>query len=228
MSTIPNPLAWRDFVKAIPGARRAARLNDSWEEWWFDAWYGVNTSTDIEKQEILGWPEDKLNFHYIPTRPRHARRLFRHLPLTAREEYTFIDFGSGKGRMLFLAALHGFRHVCGIELRQALHERALENFCRCRHVDGCIMESFRMDATDFQFPNQKLVIFFFNPFGREVLQRVLANLGRSLEHRCRDVWVIFQNPTPTSAADQNPQLRLCVSQREFQIYRSAAPARHGC
>jgi len=199
-------------------------LTNFLDEWWFDFSYRVDTSAEFEKQEILGWPQDKTNFHYLPTVPRRARRLLRNLPLQSREEYTFIDFGSGKGRMLFLAARHGFRRVCGIELRQALHERASDNFLRCRHMKGCTMESFLMNAADFEFPNEKSVVFFFNPFGSDVMEKVLANLGRSLDSALRDVWVVLQDPTPTYLADHTPQLRLLLSKRGFNVYRSVSGA----
>lgn len=224
MATMPNPITWRNVIKSVPGVRLAIGLNVVLENWWFDFYHHVDTSTQFEEQENLGWSQDKVNFHYLPIRPKCARRVLRNLPLRAREEYTFIDFGSGKGRMLLLAALHGFRHVCGIELRQELHDRASENFLQCRHMGGCAMESFLMDAADFEFPNEKLVLFFFNPFSSEVMEKVLANLGRSLDSFFREVWVVLQDPTCAHLADRAAQLHLCVAREGYRIYRSVPGA----
>jgi tRNA1(Val) A37 N6-methylase TrmN6 len=41
-------------------------------------------------------------------------------------DYTFIDFGSGKGRALLMAADLQFKSLIGIELRKELHDKALQ------------------------------------------------------------------------------------------------------
>jgi predicted RNA methylase len=225
MSTSANPITLRSTVKKMPGVKRLIDLNVALEDWWFDFYHHVDTSTQIEAQETLGWPEDKVNFHYLPIRPKCARRALRNLALNNRGEYTFIDFGSGKGRMLFLAALHGFRHVCGIELRGELHERALQNFRQCRHLSGCVMESFLMDAAAYELPDKKLVLFFFNPFGSTVMARVLENISASLEQSFRDVWVVLHDPTCAHLADRVPQLKLQAARDGYRIYRSIRVAR---
>jgi len=37
-------------------------------------------------------------------------------------EFTFIDFGSGKGRVLFLASEYPYKKIIGVELARMLHE----------------------------------------------------------------------------------------------------------
>src|SRR4051794_21977627 len=44
------------------------------------------------------------------------------------EEYVFVDYGSGKGRALLLAAEFPFRRAVGVEFSPELHEAALANF----------------------------------------------------------------------------------------------------
>ena len=43
------------------------------------------------------------------------------------EGFTFVDLGSGKGRVLLLAALRPFRRVIGVEISASLHTRAQAN-----------------------------------------------------------------------------------------------------
>jgi len=200
--------------------QRIIELNVALEDWWFDFYHQVDTSVQFDAQMALGWPEDKLNFHYLPIRPKCARRALRNLLLNDPGEYTFIDFGSGKGRMLFMAVRYGFRHVFGIELRRELHDQASKNARGCRHVGDGLIESLHMDASEYEFPEEKLVLFFFNPFGSEVMAKVLGRLMDSLDRHFRDVWVVLHEPTCAYLADKSPQLRFEAARDGYRIYRS--------
>ncbi len=179
MATAPNPIVFRRVIKKMPGVQRVIDLSVVVEDWWFDFHYRVDTSSEFEAQVNRGWPKDHLNFHYLPIRPKCARRILRNLPIKNRREYTFIDFGSGKGRMVLIAARHGFRRVCGIELRKELHHQANSNFRQCRNVNGCTMESVNLDAAEYEIPNEKLVLFFFNPFGRDKTPQLRLEIAQN-------------------------------------------------
>ncbi len=56
-----------------------------------------------------------------------------------------------------------------------------------------------MDAADFAFPEEPLVLYFFNPFPEEVLTRVLSNLAESLARAPRRVYVLFYAPVRRGA-----------------------------
>jgi predicted RNA methylase len=211
-------------IKKMPGAQRLIDLSVVVEDWWFDWSRCVDTSSHFEEQRKRGLIEDCLNFHYVPIRPKCARRVLRNLPLKSPNEYTFIDFGSGKGRMLLLAARHGFQRVYGVELRAEFHEQASRNIRQYQKIARCKMESLHMDAADYEFPNQKLVLFFFNPFGNEVMAKVLENLSVSLDRCFREVWVVLHDPTSSLEADRTPQLRLEVARDGCRIYRSVRAA----
>ena len=210
----------RRAIKKMPGVQHIIGLMVFIEDWWFDFYHSVDTSSQFDEQENRGWPKDKVNFHYLPIRPKCARRVLRNLPFKNFREYTFIDFGSGKGRMLLIAAAYGFRQLRGIELRKELHEQACKNFRRCQHVHKCSIESVNADAVDYEFPNEKLVLFFFNPFGSEVMSEVLKNLATSLHGCFRDVWVVLHDPSYAYLADSAPQIKLEVARNGYRIYRS--------
>src|ERR687885_509057 len=53
---------------------------------------------------------------------RGAHRLLRDIAIS--EDDVLIDFGSGKGRVLFLAAHYGFRKIIGVELSAKLNQIA--------------------------------------------------------------------------------------------------------
>jgi hypothetical protein len=87
--------------------------------------------------------------------------------------WPFIDMGSGKGRALILAHEAGFTDLTGVDFSPKL--------CRiaCRNLEkvGIRASVICQDAGEFQFPRHPAVVFFYNPFGRDLMQRVLANAG---------------------------------------------------
>ena len=220
--TLPYPSKLRGAVKKIPGVKTFIDLNVIMEDCLFDLYHNVDTSSQLAAQQDLGWTTDEVNFHYLAIRPKCARRALRQLPLKARQEYTFIDFGSGKGRVLLIAAQYGFKRLGGIELRRELHDQALKNFQDRRNIPPCAMESFNLDAGKYQFPNEKLVLFFFNPFGREVMTKVLKNLDTSLEVCKRDVWILLHDSTSAYLIDRNSRFGLSVAKDGLRIYRTVA------
>ena len=67
---------------------------------WFDWRHNVETRAD-PSESLRDWD---YSFPYLPIRPPMARRLVRSLPIGNYSDYTFVDIGSGKGRMLLLAS----------------------------------------------------------------------------------------------------------------------------
>jgi predicted RNA methylase len=104
------------------------------------------------------------------------------------EDFVFIDFGAGKGRTLLIASLFGFKRIIGVEFARELVEIARENVKRF----VCRAEIMHADAAEYRVPDDNLVAYFYNPFGPEVLRRVLMGL-RSLVLR-RRVYLIYVNP----------------------------------
>ena len=111
-------------------------------------------------------------------------------------DYAFVDFGSGAGKALMLAAAYGFRDVRGVELSPVLHERALGNLetARSRGLLGAAeVRSFCGDAASFDVPESPLVCFFFNPFCTEVWHAVLERLSASYRARPRPIHIAYVN-----------------------------------
>jgi hypothetical protein len=77
-----------------------------------------------------------------------------------------------------------------------------------------------MNARDYIFPNEKLVLYLFNPFGDEIMKDVLGHLDESLERYPRDVLVSMVYPEHSSTADAVPRLELYKELRHCRIYRS--------
>lgn len=136
---------------------------------------------------------------YEPVPTLAFRQLMRGLKIKF-EDYVFIDFGSGKGRALFLAADYPFSRVIGVEFSPELHAVALRNIGtytssrqRCFQI-----ESLCVDAVDFELPPVQSVLFFYSPFKASIFVRVLANVMSSLEKYPRSVYLLFVGMIPES------------------------------
>lgn len=109
--------------------------------------------------------------------------------------FSFIDFGSGKGRVVLLAACYPFKAVIGIEFSRELHEIALSNVSRVPQRMKAAREISLLccDAMEFEVPMSDLVCYFYNPFGPEVLAPIAQCLAR---HRAKGyrVIVIYLHP----------------------------------
>jgi SAM-dependent methyltransferase len=162
------------------------------------------------------------NHIYGPVRAANAHAALRDLPLSDYSQYTFIDVGSGKGRVLFVAAEYRFRKVIGVEFSHALHEDAVANIERYKYSgQRCAdIESVYADASEYEFPNDNLVLYLFNPFGPEVMGKMLANLTKSLERHPRHVVVVMLWPEHSGLVEQMPIMRVYQKTRRHHIFQA--------
>lgn len=114
----------------------------------------------------------------------------------------FIDFGCGKGRVLLVAAMQPVRRVIGVELSPELSAIARRNIHRAQRRLRCRdVEVITCSADAYVIPPAPLTIFFWNPFGGEILERVLDNVRLSHRERPRRIRVIAAYP-PASEFEQ--------------------------
>ena len=118
-------------------------------------------------------------------------------------DFTFVDYGAGRGRALMLAALHPFRKIIGVEFASELHDDATMNIAqfprslmKCRDID-CLL----MDAVDFPIPESKGVFLFNDSFDEEVLETVLARIISSYRHNPRRIYLVFVRPLKTEVLE---------------------------
>jgi hypothetical protein len=162
----------------------------------FDLQYGVETSGLIWGEHLRsGERNDRWNTAYYGIAPSVFQAAIARLPINFHE-FAFIDIGSGKGRAVMLATQYPFAEIYGVELAPELHaiaEANLRIFLGGRAVQPRVRLEC-MDAVKFALPERSLVLFFYHPFCRPVLKRVLRNLGVSLRARPRPAYVIYINP----------------------------------
>jgi SAM-dependent methyltransferase len=147
------------------------------------------------------------------------------MPLHDVSDFSYVDLGSGKGRSLFVAAELPFRQVTGVEFSRPLHQQACANirsFRRCNR--GCSnITSLHMNAKNFAFPETRLVLYMFNPFGSATMQRVLSNLEMSLQRNPRHVIVLLLWPRCSDQVAAVHGMHLRLETPQYQIFEAFAP-----
>jgi SAM-dependent methyltransferase len=168
----------------------------------WDFIHGVDTGGIVPSEAPHG-------VRYEATSPQHFQVLMRKLPPELIGRSSFIDMGSGKGRVLLLAAGYPFRRVLGVEYSEQLHEVARKNIASYRGPRQCAsIDSIHGDAGVYQFPDGPLVVFFNNPFHSPVMTAVVENLKKALREEPRDAALLcITRWTKTDIIETIPGIR---------------------
>jgi SAM-dependent methyltransferase len=160
---------------------------------------------------------------YFPTKIAIFREIFTRLRLPY-EQFTFVDLGSGKGRVLLLASDLPFKQIIGVEFSPDLHEVAVRNIQNYRNPArrSKDIQSVCADATTYPLPDGNTVIFLFNPFKSSSVSRVLDNLGRSLQEHPREIYLVYNTAVHQSLMEQCGFLDALYVGRYYSIFRNKA------
>jgi hypothetical protein len=128
-----------------------------------------------------------------------------------------VDFGCGKGRVLFVASEFGIREVRGVEFAHELCEIAMKNSAVYKSKTGVetqhrIIES---DAANYTINREENLFFLYNPFDAVILSKALCNIAASLEIQPRKIWIIYHNPKYGHVIEQREDLERL---REFSFW----------
>lgn len=163
----------------------------------FDLRYGVETSTRVHPTDLkIDSPNWISAGGYWPTSTEITQEALSALPIRC-EDFVFVDFGSGKGRVLLQASDLPFRKIIGVEFSSELNNIAVSNIGRYKSDNQkCLeIESVCMDFTQFEIPREPLVAFLYNPSSEAITTALAKNIAQSLIENPRDLWVIYVTPT---------------------------------
>ena len=162
----------------------------------FDRRFGTDTAGEVplEAVGIEGSEIERGHGRYRPVWTHVFRESLDRLGIDYRA-YTFVDYGSGKGKALLLASDYPFAEIVGVEFARPLHEAAVRNIEKySSQTQRCTrLRSECADATAFDPPPTPLVCFFFNPFDEGTTSVVLDRLRRSFDDNHRPIYVIYTN-----------------------------------
>jgi len=210
-----NAVLFEFLRDSLPGRsrRRYGDIDFDWE-------HRVDTTSGTVswRTRLLGL----LSSPYQPIPAEEFREIMNALAIDFTQ-FTFIDFGSGKGRALLLACGFGFRRIIGIELLPELHRIAQENLRKFeRKGTVCNIELLCEDATRFAFPAEPTVVFLFNPLPQSSLAILLENIAASLCQLPRALYVAYANPVHETLLAQSQVLRKTVGNLKYCVFRSKA------
>ncbi len=203
-----------DFLKESTPSAYRARFGDIE----YDCDHRVDTtSANVSvRNRLLG---AIIGIAYQPCDPPLFHYTLRALPIDY-SQFTFIDFGSGKGRALLMASDYPFRRIVGVELLPDLHRAAQENVRRYRSASQrCFdIEPRQGDAREFVLPPGPCVLFLFNPLPEPALMRAVANLRALLQQVQRPVYIVYHNPVLEHLFADIPGMRRLGGTLQYAIY----------
>ncbi len=146
----------------------------------FDAAHGTKTNLEVSVEDGDIPDSAAANAErYVATRPEVLQHICRTLPIS-HEDYIFVDMGSGRGRTLLLASHFPFKRVVGVEISPQHHRIALDNIAIYRSPgQQCLdIQAVCLDCAEYEFPQDNLIIYLYQPFLGELLMRVLDNIAK--------------------------------------------------
>lgn len=184
--------AQRAYVLARKlGARRFAQeLSYRAANYYHERRLGVVTGVTVTMADLgidgaeqhdhmaMGYPQIWAALRAIPFDPRQC---------------TFIDFGCGMGRAIVAAATLPYQQIIGIDISDRLVSLAQRNVDGMRHRKAEHIQLVVADASRFEIPPSVNVMYFYNPFRGQVLEKVVGNIRASFERTPRPICVIFFN-----------------------------------
>lgn len=110
-------------------------------------------------------------------------------------QYSFVDIGSGRGRVLLTAAGKPFKQVHGVEFCSVLHDQASSNIAGYpdEHLQCRDVRSILCDALDYDVPEGNCVLYFYNPFDIRLVERVVTKFLDSAAGNGDRIIVIYYN-----------------------------------
>jgi len=206
---------WGTLPELLP-SRRKARFGDLDYDW--------EHSVDTTRSNV-GFGTQFLTGvmarPYFATEPWLFQQIIQSLPVDF-SQFTFIDLGCGKGRVLLMASDYPFQKIVGVEFLPDLVGAAQKNIAgyssdrqQCRQI-----ETACLDARDFQFPAKPLVVYLFNPFSESTFAQVLENLRRSVEHAPRPAYVAYRFTEFENLLAQAAWLKKVDGTEQWAVYRA--------
>ena len=155
---------------------------------------GVETAGSVELDELTVDAEHQASgFAYVASPGRLVDVVVAQAPGPLATT-TFVDLGSGKGRVVTRAALHPFRRVVGVEFvdrapRAWPWPTSPRSGARGRRSRRSTSSTWM--PRGFEFPDGDVLAYFNNPFDESVMRPVVAGLEAAIRRGGR-VTAVYQ------------------------------------
>ena len=163
-----------------------------WEDALYDVRKGTDTFMPIHQEQLFDDVKQETYKKYAPSPFSLIRESLRKveddIDFTSSN---FVDYGSGKGKVLIGAAEFPFQRLKGVEFSELLHDIAGRNMKKLGLEER--VDLLNIDASTFMPAREDRVFYFFNPFMGEVLENCLKNIVDTHEAGNRRV-LLYANP----------------------------------
>ena len=119
-------------------------------------------------------------------------------------EGTFVDIGSGKGKLIIYAKEYGFSHTIGVEFAKELYDITVKNI---KALNVKEVEVVHQDAVEYTLPAQTRVIYFLNPFEPTVFKNLLPKFIDQMQHLKEPVYLVYRVPIYSEVFDDYKVLK---------------------
>jgi SAM-dependent methyltransferase len=185
----------------------------------FERALGIDTTGIVELEELN--LEDREREGYEGSGWLDLRRMLR--PGEVKPDDVFLDLGSGKGRVLMLAARYPFARVIGVEVSEQLNEIARRNLEAGRQRRRCKqVELVTADVLDYEIPDDVTVVYMYNPFRGATFEAAIAKLIASVDRRPRTVRLVYLNPKEHDRLIATARFELARKAGRLRLRRDAA------
>lgn len=158
---------------------------------YYDALLNVKTVGDQR-----GFNTSLHYYRYEPTPYNALEILFQQYELKSSDRV--VDFGCGKGRLIFYLNYLFNASAMGIEMNETFYKDALENQLRYLKkmknrkdklsFTCCLAQEYLIKPAENRF-------YFFNPFSVQIFMSVINNILQSVETNQREVEIVLYYPS---------------------------------
>jgi SAM-dependent methyltransferase len=159
----------------------------------YEKLFGISTSTFKQSKS-------KEYFHYQAASYLVLFKIFKVLKELA-PNYTFVDIGCGRGRVLFVAENEGYNELLGLDLDEELVYEAKKNSktYKLKRKESSL-RFLCVNAIEHKYEDRKTIYFMFNPFNESVLKKVLAGISAA---GASESLIVYMNPLYKNAFSAN-------------------------
>jgi 16S rRNA G966 N2-methylase RsmD len=187
----------------------------------FDLKYKIDTINTAQLDALkIDSPNKTVGNYYEGTNAYIFQKMISQVRLEP-SRVTFVDFGSGKGKAMFMAAERGFRKVIGVEFSIELVETCRKNLeiFKAKSKSKTEFQILHMDASEYEIPPEANLLFFSNPFNEELTRKVIGNILKSYAQTPREVWVVHLHPQGNMAFVRHPRFEVQHEAPEGYVLR---------
>lgn len=157
----------------------------------------MDKKLNIETTGLVEWPLG-VNLNYFRTESSSYKDLDRLISFyDFPKDGRLVDYGSGKGRIVFYLNYKVGVKTTGIEINRISYSHLIENYNSYQEAypdkarDVLLL---RTKAEEYQVREEDNVFYFFNPFTGIIFGRVIRKIEESLKKHPRQVDIILYYP----------------------------------